>query len=93
MAAAEIVPDTRPDFIAEYTQKSLRLKPERWVKFLQSEENKKILQVSAFSFCCRAFIEYCLRKFRISPRPLKKKKKKRSYYARIVSDHALSRAL
>ncbi|CAG0893722.1 unnamed protein product [Darwinula stevensoni] len=41
---AEVPNDTRPEFISDYLQKTLRLKPDRWTKFIASEDNKKIIQ-------------------------------------------------
>ena len=39
---ADPPPDTRLDIIAEYSQKSLRLKADRWNKLLTSDEAKTV---------------------------------------------------
>lgn len=44
MEAAGEVPDTRFEFMGSYVQKTLKLKPEKWLRLITVDEHKSILK-------------------------------------------------
>lgn len=42
-SALENVPDTRLDFLGNFVQKTLKLKPEKWGRLLATEEYKAVV--------------------------------------------------
>lgn len=44
MEASGEVPDTRFEFMGSYVQKTLKLKPEKWLRLITVDEHKAILK-------------------------------------------------